>query len=350
MRHPFSRALSYAVIDGLLPLVDRRLAASRRPFDLPQILKPHARSRVWATTHYGVFVPDLPAPHRYLNTMTLLGASGTELFDLDHLAAPDARDTTTVFSSTAEGDQRFYRAYDMSTQCQLPDDGGELRWGDELAVDVALPKVAVRGRYPGFDVDLELAVTDQVSYFVKSPIYDHLSLLAPYHGVVDGVDVRGLATFEYARIRTPQGFLRRPMPAALKLPLDFFTYQIIDIDARTQILLTDVRARGRVACRLAHVRVLDGTTEVYSDVEFTVAQFGEPLVDDRGDSMRCPRTFRWTVREGGQEILAVEGTVDSPWRPGHGPGYVAAYSYTGIWRSAAVSGSAYLEWIDVQPG
>ena len=87
MRHPFSRALSYAVIDGLLPLVDRRLAASRRPFDLPQILKPHARSRVWATTHYGVFVPDLPAPHRYLNTMTLLGASGTELFDLDHLAA-----------------------------------------------------------------------------------------------------------------------------------------------------------------------------------------------------------------------------------------------------------------------
>ncbi len=281
--------------------------------------------------------------------MTLLGASGTELFDLDHLVAPDARDTTTVFSSTAKGDQRFYRAYDMSTQCRFADDGGELRWGDELAVDIALPKVAVRGRYPGFDVDLELAVTDQVSYFVKSPIYDHLSLLAPYHGVIDGVDVRGLATFEYARIRTPQGFLRRPMPAALKLPLDFFTYQIIDIDPRPQILLTDVRARGRVACRLAHVRVLGGVTEVYPDVDFTVTQYGEPLVDDRGNSMRCPRTFRWTVRGGGREILAVEGTVDSPWRQGHGPGYVAAYSYTGTWRSAAVSGSAYLEWIDVQP-
>lgn len=349
MRHPISRALSYAAVDGLLPLVDRRLPASRRPFDLPHILKPHARSRSWATTHYGVFVPDLPEPYRYLNTMTLLGASGSELFDLDHLAAPDARDTTTVFSSTAKGDQRFYRAYDMSTQCRFSDDGGELRWAGDLALDVALPNVAVRGRYPGFTIDLELAVTEQVSYFVKSPIYDHLSLLAPYHGVVDGVEVSGLGTFEYARIRTHQGLLRRPMPAALKLPLDFFTYQIIDIDDRTQILLTDVRARGRAACRLAHLRVTGGATEVYTDVEFTVTEYGDPLVDDRGHTMRCPRTIRWTVRDGGREILAVDGTVDSPWRQGHGPGYVAAYSYTGAWRSAAVSGSAYLEWIDVQP-
>lgn len=342
--------LSYAAVDGLLPLIDRRLPASRRPFDMPHILRPHARSRGWATTHYGVFVPDLPAPYRYLNTMTLLGATGTELFDLDHLAAPDARNTTTVFASTANGEQRFYRAYDMSTQCRFSDDGRQLRWGDDLALDVTLPTVTVRGRYPGFDVDLELAVTDQVSYFVKSPIYDHLSLLAPYRGVVDGVDVSGLATFEYARIRTPQGFLRRPMPARLKLPLDFFTYQIIDIDDRTQILLTDVRARGRVACRLAHVRVLGGATEVYTDVDFAVTEYGDPLVDERGNAMQCPRTIRWTVRDDGRELLAVDGTVDSPWRQGHGPGYVAAYSYTGQWRSAAVSGSAYLEWIDVQPG
>jgi hypothetical protein len=350
MKHPISRALSYALVDGVLPLVDRRLPASRRPFDLPHILQPHIRSRRWATTHYGVFIPDLPEPHRYLNTMTLLGASGSELFDLDHLAASDARDTTTVFSSTAKGDQRFFRAYDMSTECRFSDDGSQLRWADDLALDVALPKVTVQGRYPGFAVDLELAVTDQVSYFVKSPVYDHLSLLAPYRGVVDGVDVDGLGTFEYARIQTHQGILRRPVPAALKLPLDFFTYQIIDIDDHTQVLLTDVRARGRVACRLAHVRVLGGATEVYTDVDFTVTQYGEPLVDDHGNAMRCPRTLRWTVRDGGREILAVDGTVDSPWRLGHGRGYAAAYSYTGAWRSEDVSGSAYLEWVDVQPG
>ncbi|MEZ0054005.1 hypothetical protein ABIA30_005044 [Mycobacterium sp. MAA66] len=349
MKHPISRALSYAVIDGVLPMLDRRLPWSRRPFDAADIMKPHAQSHTWATTHFGVFVPDLPAPLRYVNTMTLLGASGTELFDLDHLAAPDARNTATVFSSTAKGDQRFYRAYDMQTDCSFSDDGAQLRWADDLSIDVALPEVRVRGCYPQFSVDLKLAVTDQVSYFVKTPIYDHLSLLAPYRGVVDGTAVHGLATFEYARIRTLQGLLRRPMPARLKLPLDFFTYQIINIDEQTQVLLTEVRARGRIACRLAHVRVLGAETEVYPDVDFTVTEYGDPMVDDRGNTMRCPHKIRWTVRDGGREILAVEGTVDSPWRLGHGPGYVAAYSYTGTWRSAAVSGSAYLEWIDVQP-
>ena len=348
-KHLVSRALSRVVIDGLLPLVDSRLPASRLPFDAPEILKPHDVSRAWGVTHFGVFVPDLPEPYRYLNTMTLLGASGTELFDLDHLAAPDARDTSTVFSSTAHADQRFYRAYDMHTDCSFTADGRRLRWAEDLAIDVALPHVVVRGRYPQFDVDLKLDVTEQVSYFVKSPVYDHLSLLAPYTGTVDGVDVSGLGTFEYARIRTHQALTRSPVPARLKLPMDFFTYQIINLDERTQVLLTDVRARGRTACKLAHVRVLGGETEVYSDVHFAVTEYGEPLVDDRGNTMRRPRKFKWSVRDGGREILALIGTVDSPWRHGHGPGYAAAYSYTGTWGTGSVSGSAYLEWIDVQP-
>ncbi|BBX85569.1 hypothetical protein [Mycolicibacterium aubagnense] len=42
-------------------------------------------------------------------------------------------------------------------------------------------------------------------------------------------------------------------------------------------------------------------------------------------------------------------TGRTTWRPGHGPGYAAAYSYTGTWRTRPVEGSAYLEWIDVQP-
>ena len=87
--HPISRALSRVVIDGMLPLVDSRLPASRLPFDAPEILRPHDLSRAWGVTHFGVFVPDLPEPYRYLNTMTLLGASGAELFDLDHLAAAE---------------------------------------------------------------------------------------------------------------------------------------------------------------------------------------------------------------------------------------------------------------------
>ncbi|KXP12396.1 hypothetical protein AXK57_19050 [Tsukamurella pulmonis] len=342
-----STLLSRAVVDTALPLLDSRIAASRRPFEQAEILRPHTTSKVWSTTHFGVFVPDLPEPYRYVNTMTLIGAAGAELFDQDHLAATDARDTTTVLSSTAYGDQHFYRAYDASTECSFAADGSALRWGDELAIDVDLPRVTVRGRYPGFDVDLELEVGEQVSYFVKTPVYDHLSLLAPYTGTVDGDRVEGVGTFEYARIRSHQALSRRPVPGPLKLPIDFFTYQIIDIDPQTQILLTDVRARGRTACRLAHVRRLGEPAEVYEDVRMEVLESRE-LVDDRGRAMTVPVLLRWTVRDGDAEVLTIDGSVDSPLRYGHGRGYVGAYTYIGSYRDEPVAGSAYLEWIDTR--
>ncbi len=349
MDHPISRALSYAVVDGFLPLLDSRITHSRTPFDAPEILRPHSASRLWGVTHYGVFVPDLPAPLRYVNTMTLIGAAGAELFDNDHLSAADARNTTTVLSSTAAAGHHHYRSYDSSTECEFAADGSQLRWADDVEIDVDLPRVVVRGRYPAFTVDLELTVSDQVSYFVRTPIYDHLSLLAPYTGTVDGTAVSGLGTFEYARIRSHQALSSRPLPEPLKLPVDFFTYQIVNLDERTQVLLTDVRARGRVACRLAHVRVLGGTTDVYDDVTMDVLEYGEPLVDDQGRSMRVPARIRWTVRDRGTTLLTLDGTVDSELRYGHGRGYVGAYSYTGEFHGDAVAGSAYLEWIDVQP-
>lgn len=47
------------------------------------MLRPHATSGPWTATHYGVFIPQLPAPHRYLNTMTLIGATDWGLAVLD---------------------------------------------------------------------------------------------------------------------------------------------------------------------------------------------------------------------------------------------------------------------------
>ena len=56
------------------------------------------------------------------------------------------------------------------------------------------------------------------------------------------------------------------------------------------------------------MRVLGGETEVYTDVHFAVTEYGEPLVDDRGNKMRRPRKFKWSVRDGDREILALIGT------------------------------------------
>ncbi|MDF3338755.1 hypothetical protein P3H80_15065 [Mycolicibacterium septicum] len=351
---PISRALSRLVLVGLRPLVDRRVPASRQPFDSASMLRPHATSGPWTATHYGVFIPQLPAPHRYLNTMTLIGATGTELFDNDYLTAPDARHTATVLSSTAAPDQHHYRAYDTARDCTFTDDGAHLRWGDDLTIDVTHPRVTVTARYQHFSADLELIATDQVSYFVKSPVYDHLSLMATYSGTIEdesGVStVSGLGTVEYARFLTHQSLTSRPLPDRLKLPVDFFTYQIVNLDDNTQFLLTDVRARGRIACRLAHLRVLGGKTDVYANTRMDVIEYrATPMVDELGRSMFVPQRFQWTVTDDDNlPVLTLDCSVDTPLRYGHGRGYVGAYSFRGMYLGKPVDGSGYLEWIDTQ--
>lgn len=349
-----SRAVSRLILDGVLPRIDSRLEASREPFTKPDILRPHVGTGPWAATHYGVFIPDLDSPHRYLNTMTLIGAIGAEAFDNDYLVAPDARRTATVLSSTAAADHHHYRAYDSVHDCDFAKDGSVLRWGDDLQMEIDYPHVTVRGRYQPFSADIELTVTDQVSYFVKTPVYDHLSLLAEYKGVIaDAVGataISGLGTFEYARFLTHQTLTRRALTQWLKLPVDFFTYQIIDLGNDTQALLTDVSARGVVAARLAHVRILGKSTEVYTDVRMEVTEYRDyPILDEEGRPMRVPHRLNWTVRDDhGHLVLAIDGLVDSTLRYGHGRGYAGAYSYTGEYQGNPAGGSAYMEWVDTR--
>ena len=351
---PISQALSRLILDGLRPLLDQRESASRRPFDAPAKLRPHADTGPWTATHYGVFLPQLPAPHRYLNTMTLIGATGTELFDNDYLSAPDARHTATVLSSTAATNQHHYRAYDTTRDCTFAADGTHLQWGDDLLIDVDHPQVTVRGRYQSFSVNLELSLTDQVSYFVKTPVYEHLSLLASYSGTIEDDSglhpVRGIGTFEYARFLTHQSLTSHPLPARLKLPADFFTYQIVNLGPNTQVLLTDVRARGRIACRLAHLRVLGTTTDVYPNTRMDVLEYRDTaMVDELGRRMTVPQRFQWTVtNRDNSPVLTLDCVVDSPLRYGHGRGYVGAYTFQGTYLGQPVDGSGYLEWVDTQ--
>lgn len=340
------------VVNRVLPRFDQRIEESAKPFDRPGLLRPHPDSRTWAWTHYGIFVPKLPQPHRYLNTMTLIGSTGAVCFDNDYLATSDARRTTTVLSSTAAPGHHHYQAYDSHTECRFAEDGSRLEWDSDLAIEALHPSYQVHARYDGFSADLAITATPQVSWFVRNPAYDHLSLLATFTGMITDdtgeTEIGGLCTVEYARSFSPQALRRSPLPPRFKLPIDFFTYQIINLDDRTQLLLTDVRAAGATACRLAYLRTLDGAAAVFRDVRVEVEHRAEPEVDPRGREMRVPDRFRWTVRDGAEEVVAVEAVVDSPLRYGHGRGYVGAYTYSGVFRGRPVSGSGYFEWVDCE--
>lgn len=342
--------LAPILVNRVLPAIDRRRNGSVQPFDDALIMRPELDSKMWAWTHYGFFVPDLPEPFRYVNTMTLIGSTGARIFENGVIAAADVRKNTTVFGSTAYGDHHHYRAYDGDRDCDFADDGSHLRWGQDLTIDCAHPAYRVSGRYESFAVDLELEATDQVSYFVRTPIYQHFSVLAPYRGTVtsgaESIEVEGLGTVEYARCMTPQSVQSSPVGPRLRLPVDFFTYQVVPLNATTQLLLTDVRANGASACRLAQIRrSTGGPAEIEEDVQFQVVEYqSELLTDTAGLPMRVPARMRWEVAGRGHLTCV----VDAPMRTGHGRGFSSAYSFTGEWDGEVVAGSAYLEWVDCE--
>ncbi|MUM15533.1 hypothetical protein FZI91_08795 [Mycobacterium sp. CBMA271] len=342
------KTASRVLLEGLAPRVDKRLPNSTLPFDRASMMLPHDDSRLWSWTHYGVFLPDLPAPWRYLNTMTFIGPTGVRCFDNGVVASADCRRNATVLSSTAYADQHHYAAYDIDNDCEFSTDGRRLRWGTNLTIENDFPTFTVTGRYESFGVHLQLDVQPQASWFVDSPIYQHVSLLAPYSGSIEDANgttkISGTGTVEYAKCVSPQSFTSRVLPPSAKLPVDFFTYQIINIAEDVQLLLTDVRALGVTACKLAYIRTAGKRAEVYSDVRFDVLEWAESQVDRAGRAMRMPARMRWTIAD----VAELVATVDSPPRYGHGNGYVGAYTYTGRWKDESITGSGYFEWVDTE--
>jgi hypothetical protein len=105
-------AVAHVVAGKALPIIDKSVTASVRPFRTPEMIRPRVNSKYYGWTHYGVFFPSLPEPHRYCNVMTLLGTTGTVCFDNDYLVTGNPRQTATLLFSTAGVDviQTFLRA------------------------------------------------------------------------------------------------------------------------------------------------------------------------------------------------------------------------------------------------
>ena len=82
----------------------------------PEIIRPRTEEKFYTWTHYGIFFPLLPEPHRYLNIMILLGTPGALAFDHDDITLGDPRQTATLFSSTAAVDEH-HRSHRLPCSC-----------------------------------------------------------------------------------------------------------------------------------------------------------------------------------------------------------------------------------------
>ncbi|MGH8515922.1 MAG: DUF6670 family protein, partial [Panacagrimonas sp.] len=185
-------------------------------------------------------------------------------------------------------------------------------------------------------------------------VYDHLRLLCEYDGTLefDGerTIVAGMCTYEYAACPSPYLLRDRPLADRAKLPLDFFTYQIINLaEDGVQLLFTQVRVAGHLAVNKVYVRGLDAYNRTYRDaaVSFDIVQYREPVEHTPdGRVMPLPERFSWSVREAGRELLHIEAIADTPYTYGLGSGFVGGYRYEGQFQGRPISGRGYIEYID----
>ncbi len=326
------------------------IRATGRPFTQPAMLRPHVGGHRYGWTHYGVMIPDLPEPHRYFSTMVIAGLPGATALDNDAGVTTSPRDTVTVSVSTAAPEAAFYRSYSMANECQLRPDGSLLDFGGDVVIEGAYPNLQVSVRAGDFTAELRLRCTDQVVWFARTPVYDHISLAVEYEGWVgvgsERTEVSGVGTFEYAACLGLHGVLDRGLSDGAKVPLDFFTYQVIGIDDRTHLLLADVHVVGEPLVTMAYHRSLGGPTwATHQNVRFEVTEYAaETTVDPYGNEMRLPVRFTWAAGED----LVVHGVVDSPPRFGVGRGYIVGYRCQGSFQGQAFDSRGYMEYIDCE--
>ena len=343
------------LVNRAYPLLDGTPVQDGKSFPQGYALKPYHQSKRIGWSHYGVMIPDLPAPHQFFSIMSVIGTPGALAFDADHALKASPRGNATAVMGTAATHPQQFAGYSIAQECQLAEDGSHIQFGNNIVITGQYPHYQVVARAPDFELDIQINNTDKVSWFVKTPLYDHLSLLSSYQGTVtykgDVQQIAGLCTFEHAACISPYLLRDKPIPAHLKVPLDFFTYQIINLDENTQLLLNDTRLNDIKIVSKAFLRGRNQYNQSYA-AEFEVLTYQpQPAIAPDGVAMRLPQTFRWLIKKAdGSILMTINGRVDTPFTYGLGTGYVGAYHYDGQYGDKAIQGRGYIEYIDRRAG
>lgn len=336
------------------PLVDSATTSSTQPFQQHDIILPRLNEKFYSWTQYSIFFPDLPEPHHYLNIIILLGTPSALAFDQESDTNTLPRENASVFSTTAATEQALLKAYIVPDETLINQDGELLQFGEEIKISGALPHISVRGEYHGLKFDLILHISNQVSWLVKTPVYDYFSLLSQYHGSIEyqqqRIEHSGLCSYEYARAVGLHSLIQTPIQDSYKIPIDFFTHQIINLNENTQILLTQANLINTPAVVSMHVRHLDQPNQVFHQVQFKViAHYLDEFSAPNGAKMRLPKNFTWhALDENGEECFEIFANVDATFHYGRGRGYVSSFQYNGHFQKQAIAGRGYMEYINIE--
>ncbi|QBQ16803.1 DUF6670 family protein [Acinetobacter haemolyticus] len=261
--------------------------------------------------------------------------------------------TAVLVHGTALANKNAFSSYSIQHDMQFDPQHNLIRFGENAEIFGQYPHFRLISRREDFAVDLKLTATGANSWFAHSAIYQHMSLLMNYEGEITYQDqtqkVSGLATWEHWKAPSLAYPLNKTIPKWLKIPADFFTYQVLTIDATTQLLLGYVTILDHSVAAFAMLRQADGTAvHLDADVHFEVLSLqAEAAQGQDGSLMSLPETFRWQVIDKHKNLLFdIYATVDTPMLFGLATGYVGGYHWHGSRSGVATQGRGYIEYID----
>lgn len=328
--------------DSIVKVLDHSSLINGQPYDpATQVNTPQGK---YTCVHYGVMIPNLPAPFNFLNLLIVVGQPKVKIFRNEHLIKTTALDTANVLIGTGTGTPDHFKGYSVAQDCALVSNGSSLRFGDDLLLEGKYPEFHAVRQGHAFNFDLRIHATDKIAHFARlaGGLYDHWALLCQYDGYLeqDGqkTRVQGLCTYEYARA------------ANVNLPFSFFTYHILNIDEKTQVLLVEVLGPLNVVVQQrVYVRSLDDHGGIYSKgFDLKVQQYApERVTTPNGLSMRLPRRFSWKVNDNaGAPLIQVECISNDDFKYGMAGGYAGSYRYKGLFKGQPIESVGYIEYLD----
>lgn len=315
----------------------------------------HIFSKHFKSTHYGIMVPDLPDPYRYLTCTSIIGDIGVNVTHVpSNQTDLNPADTATLIHGTALTQQKnAYQILSIRDQILLKKEPFEVQYGDTTKIYVEDQKYYLETNRSDLKVKLEMTPTSALTWFSYNKIYQHFSVLMQYKGYFienqKQVNISGLCTLEHWKcIGFSTVLPKKILNDHLLLPLDSFSYQVINIDAEQQLVLVYTGFAQQPAYLTVSYRNINGTSIQYDgEIIFEVEELlSSALITPDGYQMDVPKSFKWIAYHQGKKVLNIHAIVDTEYCYGLGAGYVSSYSWNGKFEGTHLSGKGYLEYID----
>ena len=324
----------------LMNYVDESKQLNQAPF--PFKLDYHGPKGRFKIIHQGLMIPGLPAPLHYFNFLTIIGQPNVPMLRNEYAIHTKALDTVSLITSISPHMVGHFHGYSIANDCDFTNK--HFRFGNREQLEGSIPNFRLLRKDSELSVDLQIETKPIISHFTKLKLglFDHWSLLCQCKGTLTYKDqtyeIDQLGAFEFARaINIPY------------LPLNFFTYQIINLNDQRQLLLAHIRnGLNQIVQSRIYLRDLKlKTSEMFDDdVYFKVHRVYPKVKTPNGHEMYLPRVFEWSfVNE--KRKISVKGESRGDFKFGLAAGYVGSFGYQiEIDGMNEEGNSGYCEYID----